>query len=119
MEENLMCEADFEPKSKRKDGLREYTYAVDSDSLGLDSALDEDALMSHRSNVSDIERAAAFAKRKREVHLQKQVAAHGGQQQGGIVFPAPNNAKHIIDDRGKSSRELRLEYESLGITVSK
>jgi len=51
-------------KVKGSKGLREYTYAVDIDAIGLANAEEERSYdLSHRSNMSDIDRVEEFQRR--------------------------------------------------------
>eukprot|EP00747_Dinoflagellata_sp_TGD_P168251 gnl/TRDRNA2_/TRDRNA2_194196_c0_seq1.p1 gnl/TRDRNA2_/TRDRNA2_194196_c0~~gnl/TRDRNA2_/TRDRNA2_194196_c0_seq1.p1 ORF type:complete len:184 (-),score=41.64 gnl/TRDRNA2_/TRDRNA2_194196_c0_seq1:82-591(-) len=99
--------------------LREYTYAVEGNMMGLQYADEDAGNLSHRSSMSDIERQAEFLRRKLEIakaaHEAEQAdAAGGGSQIGAVVFPPlpaePGGSKETLD-------ALRAEYKALGINV--
>jgi len=136
-------------KVKGSKGLREYTYAVDMDAIGLANAEEErDYNLSHRSNMSDLDRVEEFQRKKLEVLARERGIALRAEDLKNKTLPvealrpdtlgAPAHAGLLIGPNGNRRPRLPLsqlegpasdgnekghsiasKYDNLGVRVVK
>merc|ERR1719506_1325311 len=129
LEEDFFNAAEEPPSMKQKGaavkgraGFREYTYAVDGSSANLANAEEElDWDLSHRSHISDLDRAEEFQNKKLEVIRQAKEAAlafemtEEARRRDAAATKAQEGRLGDKKTPSQVSTTLASEYNSLGI----
>lgn len=111
--------------------LKEYTYALEENAAVFGVAALDQGGLSHRSDVSDLDRQAEFLDRKHQVLRQKEARSRRLQRDSPspVVLPSPAKAGSSEAGSRRSSRESgssladactpeqARKYKALGINV--